>query len=144
MQLTLSISLHAMLLCLSLATAASVPAAANLSKRQARIPRKIDIGTYNDYWVAWTNGVDPCKKKTYIPGQDVHMQGDQNPCNVRFSVPDTDFQYSMQGCGSDGLWIMRNGLDNVGNCYWSPGNNACVAGESFKGQWQCVLNDGNM
>ncbi|KAL5346739.1 hypothetical protein ACLOAV_008446 [Pseudogymnoascus australis] len=145
MQLNFSISLQAIILCSSLATAASVPASANVSKRQARIPRKINLGTYNNLWVAWTNGVDPCKRKTYIPGptgQD--LLGDQNPCNIRFSVPDTDYQYSMQGCGSDGLWIMRNGLDNVGDCYWAPGNNACVAGESFKGQWQCVLNDGNM
>ncbi|KFY28712.1 hypothetical protein V493_02795 [Pseudogymnoascus sp. VKM F-4281 (FW-2241)] len=141
MQLTFS---TAILLCLSLATAASVPAAANPSKRQA-IPHKINIGTYNDYWVAWTNGVDPCKKKNYIQGPTGgDLPSDQNPCNIRFTVPDTDFQYSMQGCGGEGLWIMRNGLDNVGECFWAPGNNACIAGRSFIGQWQCVLNDGNM
>ncbi|OBT90677.1 hypothetical protein VE02_00575 [Pseudogymnoascus sp. 03VT05] len=128
MQLNLPISLQAMLLCLSLATAASVPAPAKVSKRQARIPHKIDLGTYNNLW----DRQGRAYQATRILAISASL------------CPDTDYQYSMQGCGGDGLWIMRNGVENVGDCYWAPGNNACVAGESFKGQWQCVLNDGNM
>lgn len=136
-----------------------------LTKRQ-RIPKAINIGLDNSYtdggggdaYVVWVyvipisvyktqeqhmlivfnfrNGADPCHKRS-----ELHVVQPENPCNHRFEVPDIDFQYSMQGCGGDSLWLLRNGKDNVGTCYYAPGRIGCAAGRGFSGAWQCLLND---
>jgi hypothetical protein len=125
---------------LSYSTAASIPV--ELEKRQ-RIPGAINIGldpgsgSPGQYqYVIWINGEDPCHNKATM---DVRQP--DSPCNHRFTAPNADFQYSMQGCGSDNLYITRNGQDNVGSCHYAPGKQACAAGQGYDGEWQCVLND---
>jgi hypothetical protein len=112
-------------------------------KRQ-RMPNNINIGlndkrynadTGKSMWTAWVNGHDPCHHHT-----DLGVYEDQDsPCNIRFSLDDMDFQYSMQGCGGD-LSIWKNGVENLGSCDWAPGHVGCVAGAGYTGRWQCHLN----
>ncbi|PGH00124.1 hypothetical protein AJ79_08307 [Helicocarpus griseus UAMH5409] len=96
---------------------------ATISKRQ-NIPNNINIGINEKrhstngkgMWTAWVNGEDPCHHHS-----DLGVYEDEaSPCNIRFSLDNYDYQYTMQGCGGN-LWLMRNGKDNVGSCYWAPG-----------------------
>ncbi|PVI06874.1 hypothetical protein DM02DRAFT_723843 [Periconia macrospinosa] len=111
--------------------------------KRANIPGRVNIGLndkrYNtdgkSMWTAWVNGADPCHKHT-----DLNVYKDsESPCNIRFELPDMDYQYSMQGCGGD-LTLWKNGIEKVGNCQWAPGHVGCVAGAGYTGQWQCILN----
>ncbi|KAF2010487.1 hypothetical protein BU24DRAFT_427609 [Aaosphaeria arxii CBS 175.79] len=129
------------------APATAEHASREVSARQTpNVPSAINIGLRENsnpdhaMWVAWVNGEDPCDSGRY---QELGVYNDQGqPCNIRFSFPNKDFQYSMQGCGEpdNNIWLMQNGKDNVGSCRYAPGNNPCAAGTTFKGQWQCIYN----
>ncbi|KAF2197633.1 hypothetical protein GQ43DRAFT_444089 [Delitschia confertaspora ATCC 74209] len=149
MQLTLSLSTAsaslAILSTFSFTTAVPTNDKATAVDKRQNIPHHINIGlndkrynsdTGKSMWTAWVNGADPCHKHTDL---EVY-EGSDSPCNIRFALPDEDYQYSMQGCGGD-LWLMRNGKDNVGTCYWAPGHVGCVAGAGYTGRWQCQIND---
>ncbi|KAB8532538.1 hypothetical protein FH972_025483 [Carpinus fangiana] len=112
----------------------------SMVKRQTiPLPSKINIGVRTEiddsnYWQAWTNGIDPCHSTSgnIAPASD-------NPCGVRFQVPEFDQQLTFNGCGGDDLWLTENGIERVATCYSSTGNVGCAtANPLFKGMFQCA------